>query len=134
VVVVVGMVVLIGVAAIGGKAWLGADPYPKGWEEQAIGEMGLSPDRLTLYVRGVEYQSRSCTEGRAEVTPGPELWTVKLEARKTKDFCTAEGCIVPNGDGRQPARILDAGETIPCPLAEVRLDEPVPDGIPVVPA
>lgn len=131
---IVGFAVLIGVAAVGGKAWLGADTYPKAWEDQAIGEMGLSADRRTLYVRAEEHRSHSCTEGRVEVTPGEDRWTVTLEARTTEEFCTAEGCIVPNGRGDQPARQLGPGEVIPCPLAEVELVEPVPDGVEVVPA
>jgi hypothetical protein len=131
VIVAVGFVVLVGLAAVGGVAYLGAD---RGWEEQAIGEMGLSADRRTLSVRAEEYQSRSCTEGRVKITEGEERWTVTLESRRFEDFCTAEGCIGNENRGSRPARQLDPGESIPCPLVEIVLDRAVPEGVELVPA
>lgn len=131
----IGFVVLLGIAGIGLRAWLAADTgFPRAWEEEAIGALALGPDRRTVHVRSQEYRSDSCYEARAEVDRGAERWTVTLEVRRDQEWCTLEGCI--DGTPRRPvvAQVLEPGETFGCPTAVVELQEPVPDGVEVVPA
>jgi hypothetical protein len=135
VVVGIGFVVLLGIAGIGLRAWLAADTgFPRAWAEEDIGAIGLSADRRTVHVRSVEYRSDSCYEARAEVDQGAERWTVTLEVRRDQEWCTLEGCIGGQPAGAVVARSLAPGETFDCPTAVVELQEPVPDGVEVVPA
>lgn len=130
----VGFVVLAVVAAVGVRAWWAdRSGYPKGWEEQAIGDLGISPDRTAVMAQPYDYLSDSCYELRAEVSPGDDRWVVTLEARRTDAFCTLEGCI---DDPRRTevARTLDLPGEMPCGATVVELDEPVPEGVDVVPA
>ena len=129
------MVVLVGVAGIGARAWLGADTYPKAWHEQTIDRMALSHDRGTLYVYGGPEVNLSCQDARAEVdTDDAERWVVTLETRQTKEFCLVGVCIEGSPPPPGPARTLDPGETLTCSTVTIGLDRPVPADVEVVAA
>lgn len=130
----IGFVVLAVVAAIGVRAWIGASGgYPKAWQDEVVGDLGISADRTTISAQSLEYRSGSCYELRAEAEPEDGRWAVTLESRRTSEFCTLEGCI-DQASPRRVARTLAPDEVLPCAVATVELDEPVPEGAEVVPA
>jgi hypothetical protein len=134
VVVGVGFVVLAVVAAIGVRAWIGASGgYPKAWQDEEVGDLGISADRTTISAQSLEYRSGSCYELRVEAEPEDGRWVVSLRSRRTADFCTLEGCI-DQASPRRVARTLAPDEALPCSVGTVVLDEPVPEGADVVPA
>lgn len=130
VIVAVGMVVLVGVAAIGARAWMRADVYPKSWEDRNIDALALSSDGTRLSIRADDVNT-SCEEARAEVDEGDDRWTVHLESRRTSEFCLVGACIGPIPP-RGPARVLEPGEELDCTTLAITLDHPVPDGVEVV--
>lgn len=130
VIVAVGLVVLVGVAGVGVRAWMRADVYPKGWEDKVIHGLAIGPDRRTLSIRSDDVNT-SCEEARAEVDEGDQEWTVHLEARKTQQFCLVGACIGPRPRAG-PAPTLEPGEQLDCTTLTITLDRAVPDDVEVV--
>ncbi len=141
-VVVAGMAVLVIVAGIGlWRWWDERSPYPEPWQREVIGEMGITPDRRTVWIRAQQYRSGSCYELRGEVGPEVEgteqedtTWRARLESRRTQEWCTAEGC-VRKDEIDMPARPLPADDaTLPCAAVAVRLDTPIPPEVTLFPS
>ena len=102
------------------------------WGEVAIDRVVFSEDRSTVWALAEEYQSPSCYEHRLAVERSGTRWAVHLQARRTSDWCTAEGCIEEAPDSRgvtEPPSSTSAAAQFCPPWYRLNLDEPAPPDV-----
>lgn len=103
------------------------------WEVVGIQEVALTEDRTNILVLADTYRSASCSGHRVKVDRGGSAWKVKLETRRTSEWCTLEGC---GWDGLSISELLGPAGEVPTggcpPIYVLPLDEPAPDDVDLV--
>lgn len=114
--------------------------FSKGDTHAKVVAVAFSPDRSVVGAKVDQYYSGSCTRAHPEVERDGTTWRVKVMIEQTSNMCTMEMCVDHDADPVTgstlvPFTVPDDAKApdIGCKSYAIRLDEPAPATVRLVP-